>query len=332
MKSDALRIALITDELTSECLSYEGRVANVTPLNYRWVLRFWRPDFLFVESAWTGARNAWKYKIANYPDKPRTSNDALKKVIAYARDRGIPCIFWNKEDGVHFNRFVKSAVLFDHVFTVDENCLEKYRSVLPAGAKVNVLTFPVQERMHNFNGFNFKSNSTNFVGSYSRHIHDRRRDWQHMMFQACVDTGMGITVYDRNSGRKSNNYRYPESFGIVVKPAVSHARTSQIYKDYLVSFNVNTVEDSASMYSRRLVEILACGGIAVTNASPSVERYFKDYCYAVSGIEETRDLLGRLKHGPAREDLDRAEAGARYVRAEHSWAKRLELVTSTLGL
>ncbi len=86
------------------------------------------------------------------------------------------------------------------------------------------------------------------------------------------------------------------------------------------------------MYSRRLVEILACGGIAVTNPSPAVDRYFKDYCHVVHDAEEALELFARLKHGPSPDDLARAEAGARYVLAEHTWAHRLEEIVCVIGL
>lgn len=326
------RVALISDELTLHCLEGIYPISNLTFINYRWVLRFWKPDFLFVESAWHGYRNAWKFKIAAYPDHPERNNHSLARLVAYARDLGIPSVFWNKEDGVHFDRFIDSAKLFDHIFTVDENCIPRYRAVVGPGVTVNTLMFPVQPATHHFSGFNFKHKRANFVGSYGHHVHDRRRYWQDLMFDAATKTGLGLTVVDRNSDRKSANYRFPVAPGLEVLPALSHDRTAQIYKDYLVSLNVNTIEDSATMYSRRLVEILACGGIAVTNPSPAVDRFFKDYCHVVDSAEGAAELFARLRHGPSADDLARAEAGARYVLAEHTWAHRLAEIASVVGL
>ncbi|MDH1336343.1 glycosyltransferase [Comamonas thiooxydans] len=331
-KHKHFKVALIADELTAACLRCEFGIRNLTPLNYRWVLRFWKPDYLLVESAWNGYRNAWKFGIAAYPDYPERSNQKLAHLVAYARDLGIPCVFWNKEDGVHFNRFIESAKLFDHIFTVDENCIPRYRSVVAPNVTVNTLMFPVQPVNHHFTGFNFKYHRANFVGSYSHHVHDRRRSWQDLMFGAASTTGLGLTVIDRNSDRRSPNYRFPSAPGLEVRQALRHDRTAQIYKDYLVSLNVNTIEDSATMYSRRLVEILACGGIAVTNPNPAVDRYFKDFCHVVHGVDEAVDLFDRLKHGPASDDFARAEAGAQYVLAEHTWAHRIADVARVVGL
>ncbi|MGE8636749.1 MAG: glycosyltransferase family 1 protein, partial [Achromobacter piechaudii] len=49
-----LKVALVTDYFTSDCLSAECRVRNVTPRNYREIIDEWKPDLLFVESAFHG--------------------------------------------------------------------------------------------------------------------------------------------------------------------------------------------------------------------------------------------------------------------------------------
>ncbi|MFK3967359.1 glycosyltransferase [Ensifer adhaerens] len=331
MQSNKLVIALVADSLTTSCLAKECRTLTLTPLNYRWILRFQKPDLLFVESAWEGHRSRWKYKVATYPGG-RNNNRKLEAVVSYARDLGIPTVFWNKEDGVHFDRFIDSARLFDHIFTVDANCVEKYKNLVGKNVTVNTLMFPVQTETHFFRGFEFKSNSANFVGSYSRKIHESRRVWQDLMFSACASSGIKTVVYDRNSERISSNYRYPDFAGMDVRASIPHADTAQVYRDHLISLNVNTIDNSPSMYSRRLVEILACGGIAVTNPSPAVDRYFVDYCNVVKSSQEAEDLFARLKYGPSAQDLQRAEAGARYVQSEHTWSQRLDDVRRVIGL
>ncbi|MFT7824812.1 MAG: glycosyltransferase, partial [Sulfurimonas sp.] len=259
-------------------------------------------------------------------------NKRLQKVVAYAKKLGIPTVFWNKEDGVHFDRFIDSAKLFDHIFTVDENCIPKYRDVVGDKATVNSLLFAVQPKFHHFSGFNFKYNRANFVGSYSHHIHDKRRVWQDMMFTSASKTGLGLTAFDRNSDRKSENYRYPDMENMNVLPAVPYEETAQIYKDYTLSLNVNTIEDSPTMFSRRLVEILACGGVAVTNPTLAVDKLFKEYCHVVSTQEEMDALFYRVhQYGLSEEDKKMARAGAEYVAKYHTWAHRLEEIRKVVG-
>lgn len=329
MSYSNLKIALISDALTQSCLGDECVVRNVTPANHQEVIGQWRPDMLFVESAWFGFESSWEHRIASYKE-PWRSNRKLRRVVEYAKNAGVPTVFWNKEDCVHFQRFISSAAFFDYIFTVDEKCVEKYKTQLGGDVVVNTLMFPIQPAIHNFSGFNFKYNRANFVGSYSQHIHNRRREWQDAMFRAASD--LGVTVFDRNSNRKHKNYRYPELSYLEVFSAVPHDATGQIYKDYLVSLNVNTIEDSDTMYSRRLVEILACGGVAVTNPTRAVDRLFADYCHVVHDEEDMGELFSRLRHGPSDDDLMRARAGSECVLAEHTWGHRLKEVADVLGL
>ena len=83
-------------------------------------------------------------------------------------------------------------------------------------------------------------------------------------------------------------------------------KTANIYKSYFASINVNTIQDSPTMYSRRLIEIIACGGIAVTSPALSVKKHFKDFCHVVSCYEEAFELFSRLKYGPSKDDLEKA--------------------------
>lgn len=327
-----LKIALIADELTRSCISQNALVKNLTPTNYPRVFNAWEPDFIFVESAWNGINSSWKYQIASYPDYPERNNRALRKMLRYARRLGIPAVFWNKEDGVHFERFINSAKLFNYIFTVDELCIPRYREHVASTVYVDTMMFPVQPLFHNFSGFNFQYFTANFVGSYSRHMHDARRYWQDHAFKACSDSGLGLIVYDRNSNRKAQHYRYPSLPLIRVKHAIQHSKTGLVYKDNLVTLNVNTIVDSPTMYSRRLVEALACGAIVVSNPSVAMETHFKDYCYIVDNQAEMLDLFSRLKYGPSDDDLERAKAGSEFVLSQHTWHARLRQIIQILDL
>lgn len=329
-----LKIALISDELTYASLKEEDRVVikNITPLNYKLIFYFWKPDFLFVESAWNGYKNKWKYKIAAYSDFPKRNNNKLAMVVQYAKQLNIPTVFWNKEDDVHFDRFINSAKLFDFIFTVDENCIPRYKSYVDKKSFVDVLPFAVQSKFHNFTGFNFTLNKANFVGSYSRHIHEKRRLCQDMMFKLTSKIN-NLDVYDRNSNRKSINYRYPDIEGMQIFPSVEYKETAEIYKKYLISLNVNTIENSSTMFSRRLIEIIACGGVAITSYSPAVEKYFKDYCYPFKTEEDLQDILYKFKtYGLNDEDKIKLKNGAEFIAKNHTWTQRLEQIINTIGL
>ncbi len=330
-----LKIALLADYFTSICLAAECRIRSLTPDNYQDVLCNWQPDLLFVESAFHGVRGEWRYMLARQPawmrpGKPRT----VARLVRLARDRGIPAIFWNKDDSAFFEEFLDVACLFEHVFTTDDTCVPRYQAVLSPGSHAEVLAMPVQPAFHNFNGFAFEHNAACFVGSYYRKILNSRRRFLDMIFSACQASGMPLHVFDRNSNRLSHflEFRFPQENGLHLHDKVPYTETAAVYKRYAVSLNVNSVTNSSTMCSRRLLEILACGGICVTNTSPAVERHFAPYCHILYSEEQARELLARLKYGPSSEDRQKAAAGAEYVRQHHTWRHRLEQLAETVSL
>jgi len=330
-----LKIALVADYFTTICLSAECRVRSLTPDTYKDTLINWRPDLVFVESAFHGVRGEWRYMLAKQPrpitlKRPR----AIFDLVALAKDRGIPAVFWNKDDGPFFDAFIDVARHFPHVFTTDNTCLSCYREQLPPDSIADVLAMPYQPAFHSFTGFAFEKNAVCFAGSYYRRILNVRRQFLDMMFTACEHAAMPLHVFDRNSNRLSHffEFRFPHQSGLQLHRKVSHTETATIYKQHAVSLNVNSVTVSETMCSRRLLEILACGGICVTNTSPVVEKLFSEYCHVVHTMEQACELLARLKYGPSDEDKARAAAGAVYVRDHHTWQHRLQQLADTVHL
>ncbi len=322
-----LKMALVTDSFTALCLSAECRIRCMTPQNYAEVLRHWRPDLVFVESVFHGVRGEWRYMLARQPwyinlHRPR----AIFALVKLARDMGIPTVFWNKDDGAFFDAFIDVAKHFQYVFTTDNRCLPRYRQELPPDSVPDVLAIPYQPAFHYFTEFSFEKNEACFVGSYYRCILNQRRQFLDMIFDACKRVSMPLHVYDRNSNRLSHflEFRFPRNTALHIHQQLPYTETGTAYRRYAASINVNSVTDSETMYSRRLLEILACGGILVTNTSPVVEREFRDFCHIVRDTDQARELLARLKTGPSPEDKERAAAGAAYVRCHHTWQRRLE--------
>ena len=289
------KFALIGDELTSLSLYKENPLSIVqTNLLSKFRKRN-KPRFILVESAWRGHKDKWRYKIANYPGYPERNNVELRKLLELADKYNIPAVFWNKEDGAHFNRFIDSASLFKYILTVDENCVQRYRSILGKSVKVGVLPFAVQPKFHHPTSLPPSYNESLFVGSYSHHIHNARRQWQDMVFTTA--SPYGLTIVDRNSDRKSDVYRYPDLPNMTIKPAVPYDQTGELFRQYSHCLNVNTVTDSPSMFSRRLIEIMACGRLAVTNPSLAVSTRFEGMCEVIESREQADELFAQLSRG-----------------------------------
>lgn len=328
-----LKVALVADHFTECCLSVECRVKNVTPDNFPDVLGNWRPDLLFVESVFHGHNGCWRYELAEQPRwlrqiRPR----AIYRLVEYAKERGIPTVFWNKDDGAFFQAFAPVARVFDHVFTTDSASLAAYRELLPPGVSARTLMMACQPRFHSFTGFHFQTNAACFTGSYYRGMLPERRAFLDMLFREAEATDARIHVFDRNHDRllRFFSFRFPERPGITVHPRVGYTETARLYKSHALSINVNSVVASETMCSRRLLEILACGGIALTNATPCVRKYFQEYCHVVSTEDEARELFARLAHGPDRKDKEKAAEGARYVLSAHTWEHRLQEISAVV--
>ena len=250
------------------------------------------------------------------------SNEILRLMLLEARDASIPAIFWNKEDDVHYERFVESARYFDYVYTVDENCVARYKRDIPSVRLVEPLLFSVQPLFHNPDVLVKKySNRSCFVGSYGTHIHPRRRAWQDMLFETFSPSG--LDVYDRNSARHAAHYRYPTLPGLEVRSSVPYAMTAKLYKSYKFNLNVNTIESSPTMFSRRLIEILAVGGVAISTPSLAASRLFSECCHIVKSKEELAAIVSWSEH-EYRMATERARYGAELVARDHTWGRRIE--------
>ncbi|MBE0444157.1 glycosyltransferase [Psychrobacter sp. FME5] len=319
-----LIVALISDDLTSQSLSMMNSVKLFEKRLQFQLRRREKPDIILVESAWRGHKDKWRYKIANYPGYPERNNIELRKLLELADKYNIPAVFWNKEDGAHFNRFINSASLFKYILTVDENCVKRYQTILGDSVKVGVLPFAVQPKFHHPTSLPPRYNESLFVGSYSHHIHNARQQWQDMAFTAT--SPYGLTIVDRNSDRKSDVYRYPNLSNMTIKSAVPYDRTGELFRQYSHCLNVNTVTDSPSMFSRRLIEIMACGRLAVTNPSLAVSTRFEGMCEVIDSKEQADELFAQLSKGYTKQQKEMMRYASDHVLQNYNydqWIKRI---------
>src|SRR5262249_20702655 len=147
---------------------------------------------------------------------------ALRELIEWCRERGIPTAFWNKEDPVHFDRFKEAASLFDHVFTTDADRVPDYEALEGGMAKtVQPLQFAAQPRLHNpLAWVGARRREPVFAGTYYRDRHpDRRRS-----LEAILDAARphGLLIYDRTFGSDDQAYGFPERFLPHVKGRLSY--------------------------------------------------------------------------------------------------------------
>jgi len=324
-----LRMAVIMDEFSLECFRPECQVITFRPDNWEPILSRERPHFLLVESAWKGNSGSWEYRIASYAYPGR---EELERLVAWCRQRKIPTVFWNKEDPVHFDRFIETAKLFDVVFTTDANCIPAYRKAVGHDC-MYPLPFAAQPRLHNPTCVpGYREGPVCFAGSYYRNRHPKRREEMDWLLEAAMP--FGLRIYDRGygqTGRGTEHFTFPEQFAPAILGSLPYRDVVKAYKRYKVFLNVNSVADSPTMFSRRVFELLACGTPVVSTPAQGIEELLgREVVQLVSSPKEATQRLQRLLGDDrARERI--GLAGQRLVAERHTYAHRLREVASRLG-
>jgi len=324
-----LIVGAILDEFSLACFQPECRVATFRPDNWRPILERERPHFVLVESAWKGNGGSWEYRVAqyNYPGR-----EELERLVHWCRQRGLPTVFWNKEDPIHFERFIEAARVFDYVFTSDANCLPKYRKELGHN-RVYALPFAAQPLIHNpIRVPGYREKSVCFAGSYYGNRHPKRREELEWLLDAALS--FGLDIYDRAHGQQgqgAEHFRFPERFKAAIAGGLPYNEIVRAYKQYKVFLNVNSVTDSPTMFSRRVFELLACGTPVVSTPARGIgELLGSDVVRLVGSQEEAQAAIKQLL---VDQELwgRRSLGGQRAVAEAHTYAHRLQAVANSVG-
>lgn len=325
-----LRVACVLDEMSYACFSPECRLSGVGRTTWREELEAQPPHLLLVESAWNGNGGAWQWAIASYPSGPEQGLPSLRAMIDWCREHGIPTVFWNKEDPVHFDRFSEAAALFDHVFTTDADRIPAYEALgSEVLQSVGALPFAAQPRLHNPVGaLGTRDGRPAFAGTYYRTRHEDRRGDLEMLLD--VARPFGLVIYDRTRGSESDEFGFPDRFQSQIRGRLSYEETLAAYRRHSVFLNVNSVIDSPTACSRRVFELLACGTPVVSTPARAISTLLGDAVTIAASPEEATAALERLLHD---DEYRRtvSERGRRAVLGTHTYGERLWTILATAG-
>lgn len=325
--SDAVPVMSVMDEFSRSCFAPHAALIEPRPDNWEGLLEQYPPHMLFVESSWKGNYGSWQYRVANYANPPGRE---LTEMVEGCRARGIPTVFWNKEDPVHFNNFIGAASQFDCVLTTAEEAVPRYREKTPA--RVGVLQFAAEDSLHNPIGSSRRNGKVCFAGSfYANRFHERRDD-QLMLLDAA--SAFDFDIYDRNHDPKAttrSDFAFPERFSRFVRGRMPYSAMGRAYREYRVFLNVNSVIDSPTMFSRRVFELLACGTPVVSTWARGTEETFgSDLIWHVRNREEAEQAIHVLMTDDA-EWRRRSLAGIRAVLSRHTFRHRFRQVLEFAG-
>lgn len=325
----SLRVAVIADTFTTSSLNLAVDV--VTLDRHRWPEQMGEGpiDALFVESAWSGNDGQWARGVGHYSDE---ESSALRALLAHCREWSIPTVFWNKEDPVHFARFIENARLFDLVLTTDNRSIPRYQEQMEqADAQVGSMPFFAQPELHHpvTDGPAVTDRPVMYAGSYYGNRYKDRSEVLRMLLSAAQPHG--VTIFDRQADIADSPYRFPDELAPFVEGGLPYSEMIDAYRRYPLHINVNSVTESETMFSRRVVEIGCVGGAVASGPSAALNHMFR-------GLVPT---LGRISTASAAMDALLADAELRnlqgwnlrrFVRRSHTLEHRLLVLFRRLGL
>ena len=264
------------------------------------------PQFLLIETVWEN----WGRHRRRFPRQAAI----IGRMIEGYRQRGIPVVFWSKEDPPHFENFVGWAKECDLVLTTDVGCVPRYRDY---GCRaVHPMTFPAQPAIHK--SYFPPTKAVCFAGSWNKH-HPTRLEGVHNLIDPLMDDGPDIF---------SRQGSWPAEYRPRIIGSYPYEELLRRYSAYRIGLSISSVLDSPTMFPRRVVEMTCAGLLVLSDRCQGVASLFPEIPQSTSP-EQTREIVDYyLTH-----ETDRAELVSRVrerILAEHTYRHRVEYIETLL--
>ena len=319
------KIGIVCDTILFDTIRSAAEFIYVSPTG-DWREKTAHIDCFLAVSTWRGLKDD-EWEGVNREDS--ALRQTLYDIIEDCRRRGIPTVFYSKEDPPNYDLFLGIARRCDVIFTSAVEMVPRYSSDC-GHDRVHVLGFVIDPAAQNPIGClrSPKKPGVLFSGSWARRYPDRCKELK-QLFDGVLKTGRGLCILDRNSYRsEKRRYRFPERFQPFVHPSVPHGTLAECHKSYDWSVNINTVTDSSTMFAGRCYELLACGCPLLSNYSYGMSRLFPAIAIAHTA-REARDIL---RSADARELHYRRVAGIRAVMSGATCHDFISAVLKSVGI
>ncbi|QFU01726.1 Alpha-D-kanosaminyltransferase [Halomonas sp. THAF5a] len=323
------KVAFIADEFSYNSFKDEFEAIVIEPSNWKQLFAEHKPDIFFCESAWSGVdskRRPWQGKIYTSSNWKNENRTVLLSILDHCRQEGIPTVFWNKEDPTHFtdrvHDFIATAKEFDYVFTTAEECCELYKQ--EHGVK-NVFALPFATNPRFFNPIETKprTNKVVFAGSWYAN-HEERSAVMESIMDALLESGYEIEVYDRYHGSGDPLHEWPEKYREFIRPGLPHQQMPDVYRSSQFGLNFNTVTHSATMFARRVFELMSSNTLVISNYSKGVDKMFGDLVVFADRDPE------RLKSLSSQEIAELKERSLQLVLEKHTYTNRWQEILTNI--
>jgi spore maturation protein CgeB len=323
-----LTVAAILDEFSETCFSPECKLIPLKSTDYLSRLRkSGKIDLVLAESVWRGPANSWSHYLVNNKKHPVPYGlPILKKLIRECRKLHIPTLFWAKEDPVHFNHFIVSASMFDWIATTDVNCVPQYKSRLKHN-RIFALPFAAQPAIHNPRGLVGRMSLACFAGACRNKQYPNRGQSMDFVLKPAIK--YGLHIYDRHKVGSSGE-DFPAIYKSCVQGGVPYSQMLEKYKEYRVFLNVNSIDTSPTMFSRRVFELLACGTPVISSPSVGIEKMLPEVLISHNEKETEQHLQKLLSNDEYWKQV--STAGIARIQNGHTYAQRIKTICNTLQI
>lgn len=326
-KQYELKFISILDEISHTSFDSEFKLFQLNKASFEKQIQGSTSLGFFIESCWKGNYGAWEYAFTS-PNFQHQNAQNLLKALDVAKSRNLPIVFWNKEDPMHYEKFLPIASKCNVIFTTDSNKVQDYQRDVPH-AKVDTLLFAANINICNpANRFRYEAENICFAGSYYGVGHDDRKKQMDALLPTIIKYKGAI--YDRMSQLNNDRYAYPVKYRRFIRPAVPFKEIVDIYKQFKIFLNVNTITDSPTMMSRRVYELLACGTPVISTPSLAIEEQFKGIVQVAKDAKEANAIAKRLLENEW-EWLRISHLGYREVMLKHTYEHRAMQIANVLG-
>ena len=314
-----LKVAAVMDRFTLDSFKPECNLFEVTPEGWKKEIDGFQPDMLFIESAWEGKDGLWHRKIAN-------GSKEYFEMTSYCQEKNIPIVFWNKEDPVWTDVFMPAARMADAVFTTELDCIKKYKTEL-GHDRVYHLHFAAQPTLHNpIEKFERKDKFC-FAGAYY-HRYKQRAEVFDKFSEVFINT-KGFDIFDRNYQSALPEHAFPEHYNPYILGKLDPSEIDVAYKGYSYGVNMNSVNQSQTMFARRVFEMMASNTVTVGNYARGTKNYFGDLTICTDDEVTLKKYLDKYCNDERTMRNYRLQ-GLRKVLLRHLYEDRLDYIVNKI--
>jgi glycosyltransferase involved in cell wall biosynthesis len=326
-----ITIGIIADEFLFKSYKDTAEFIYIHPQNYKKYVN--QIDLLLVVSAWKGLSNEW---VGLGNPKNKSMRNKIFEVIDFYKSNNVKTIFYSKEDPTNYQYFVDIADKCDYIFTTAVEKIPQYKKDCN-NENVFLLEFgfnPVYNNpigLHSLKYILDKNIDPNkealFAGSWYKKYPKRQSDTK-MLFDGIIDSKINLKIIDRNYYRNSENYLFPVKYLKYVSPSMDHDLLQSLTKLYTWSINLNSVQDSLTMFASRIYELQAMGNVIISNYSLGVNNLFPNV-FLIFNQDEIKRIINNLTE---KELYMHQIFGVRKVLREHTTYHRLSELLSKVGI